>query len=522
VNERQLRGAGLLVVSFLAVAFLVGAVWRMTMAGGYGSLRAETASERVASAEPVRRIVIPPGWRAEEVAGALQKAGISDGDAFLEDVRRRKLQGYLAPGVYEVDSDFSEEELVDEMAERFTDMVTPAMRRRARALGLSLREVVTLASIVQREMLRPSDAPVISAVFHNRLKIGMPLKSNPTNIFARESARGPIDGQYWRSRLDVRIDSPYNTYVRKGLPPGPIASPSDDAVKAALWPADVKHLFFVARGNGSHDFAFTGRVHVANVKRYERGLEAPKASSELQRFVDRLAPPGGHVGLVVKHLVTGETASVNADDFFTSASLYKLAVMLSAFEARERGRLDFTDRLPISERTSELDTPEVRGRLGRAPSIARAIREMIVVSSNAAGVTLLRKLGPDDVDRSLRRYGMRDTSVSSVRMVTTPRDVARLLELVATGRAVSKGASAEMVRILLRQEIRNRLPRHLPRNARLAHKTGDLERLSHDAGILYLRGGPVVIVAMTEEANRAQAKEAIGLLGRFVYDYYEA
>lgn len=544
MRERDLQGAGLVVSALMLAALVVGTAWRAADAGsGRDSSPAQSETGGTAGAEvrTVRHIEVPPGWRAEQTAQALERAGIGSAERFLRLVHdpgrarlgRRwaklpSLEGYLHPGVYDVDGDTTESGLVEEMVARFDQSLTGAMRRRARALGLSVHEVVTLASIVQREMSAPSEAPVISAVFHNRLRRGIELKANPTLVYALDSARETSPDGYWvgggyLSREEVSFDSPYNTYARKGLPPGPIASPGLDALEAALYPADLDHLFFVAKGNGFHEFARTGREHVANVARYRPGA-VPKRQrrSELERLVRRLLSSfEGHVGVVVKDLTTGETVSVNADEYFTTASLYKLPVLWAAFDARERGRLSFARRLPIPQHALLQDTPDIQRRLGRRPTLAKAVTEMIAVSSNGAGVTLLSELGRESIDRLLRRHGVSHTSLSSLRMVTTPRDIARVLELMARGRAVSTRASAEMVRILGGQEIRDRLPRLLPEAARLAHKTGELDFTRHDAGILFTRRGPVVVVALTEDANPARASETIAYFGRLVFNYFE-
>lgn len=544
MRERDLQGAGLVVSAFMLAAFVVGTIWRVADAGldrDPSPARPESGAASGAEVRSVRHIEVPPGWRAEQIAQALERAGIGSAERFLRlvhDPSRARLglrwaklpslEGYLHPGVYDVDADTTEAGLVEEMVARFDQSLTGAMRRRARALGLSVHEVVTLASIVQREMQASSEAPVISAVFHNRLRRGIELKANPTVVYALDSAREARPDRYWvgggfLSREEVSFDSPYNTYARKGLPPGPIASPGPDALEAALYPADVDHLFFVGKGNGFHDFARTGREHVANVVRYRPGaVPKPQRRSELERLVRRLLSSfDGHVGVVVKDLTTGETVSVNADEYFTTASLYKLPVLWAAFEARERGRLSFARRLPIPQDALLQDTAEIQRRLGSRPTVAKAVREMIAVSSNGAGITLLRELGREKIDGLLRRHGVTDTSLSSQRMVTTPRDIARVLELMARGRAVSTRASAEMVRILGRQEIRDRLPRLLPKEARLAHKTGELDFTRHDAGILFTRDGPVVVVALTEDANPARASETIAYLGRLVFNYFE-
>jgi peptidoglycan lytic transglycosylase G len=540
MRDGQPRGAGVVIVAFLVAALLIGAVWRSAAAGHRGRAAASPGRNSAArtDADEIRHVDIPPGWRAEQIAQALDRSGIGDGGRFLWYVRhprragvprelasRRSLEGYLAPGGYDIAADFSERRLVVEMTRRFEGMLEPKLRRQAAQRHLSLDTIVTLASIVQREMQMASEAPAIAAVYWNRLRAGMTMSADPTVIYALDTAR-PKRRPYWAhglSRRDLDVVSPYNTYRKKGLPPGPIASPGKEALVAALYPADFDYRFFVARGDGTHVFTASALQHLANVRRYRRGNAHPhRAGSDLQRLVERLmGSVDGHVGVFVENLETGETASVNADEFFTSASLYKLAVLVAAFERRERGRLDFGRRLSISARVSAEDHPELQALLGRTPTVRKAIEEMVERSSNAAGVTLLNRLGRASIDRLLRRDGVDATSLASLRIVTTPRDVGRLLELIARGKAVSRRASGQMLQLLLRQKIQDRLPRYLPPRIRLAHKTGTLNYPSHDAGVMYTRSGRILVVAMTEDSSQpVLATDSVARLGRLVYDYF--
>ena len=140
------------------------------------------------------------------------------------------------------------------------------MRNAARARGLSVRQLVTLASLVEKETAVAEERPVVSAVYHNRLEIGMLLQCDPTVIYALTLA-GTYDGNL--RRTDLAVDSPYNTYRYPGLPPGPIAAPGRLAIVAAANPADVDYLYFVSRNDGSHAFARTLPEHNRNVQRYQ-------------------------------------------------------------------------------------------------------------------------------------------------------------------------------------------------------------------------------------------------------------
>ena len=140
------------------------------------------------------------------------------------------------------------------------------LRAEAAARGLTTREVLTLASLVEKETAVPEERPIVSAVLQNRLKIGMPLQCDPTVIYALMLAHR------WNGnirKVDLQMDSPYNTYAVRGLPPGPIASPGRASLEAAVRPADVPYLYFVSRNDGSHVFAQTLAEHNRNVARFQ-------------------------------------------------------------------------------------------------------------------------------------------------------------------------------------------------------------------------------------------------------------
>jgi UPF0755 protein len=152
------------------------------------------------------------------------------------------------------------------MVQRFRATVTDEMRRQAEAQGLTLRQVVTLASLVEKETGKSEERPLVAAVYRNRLKIGMPMQADPTVVYALEKS-GAYDGNIRRE--DLTIDSPYNTYRYPGLPPGPIAAPGKSSLEAALAPADVRYIYFVSRNDGTHVFAETLAKHNANVHEFQ-------------------------------------------------------------------------------------------------------------------------------------------------------------------------------------------------------------------------------------------------------------
>jgi UPF0755 protein len=152
------------------------------------------------------------------------------------------------------------------MVSQFKDVFDEKRRARAKELGLTAREVVTLASVVEKETGVAEERPLIGSVFRNRLERGMPLQSDPTIIYALK-LEGRYDGNL--RRADLELDSPYNTYRVPGIPPGPIASPGEAALDAVLHPADTPYLYFVARNDGSHQFSATYAEHAAAVRRYQ-------------------------------------------------------------------------------------------------------------------------------------------------------------------------------------------------------------------------------------------------------------
>jgi len=154
------------------------------------------------------------------------------------------------------------------------------MRQAAADRGVTVRQLVTLASIVEKETAQPAERPEIAAVYSNRLKIGMPLQCDPTVIYALERV-GKFDGNLRRD--DLAFDSPYNTYRYPGLPPGPIAAPGKASLEAAAHPADADYLYFVSRNDGSHAFARTLDEHNRNVQRYQVQYFRERRAAEGQR-----------------------------------------------------------------------------------------------------------------------------------------------------------------------------------------------------------------------------------------------
>ncbi|MBV8771241.1 MAG: endolytic transglycosylase MltG [Deltaproteobacteria bacterium] len=195
------------------------------------------------------------------------------------DPRAQDLEGYLFPDTYEYTSKTTREQLVEAMVKRFRKVYTPEMQQQAAALGMTTREALTMASLVEKEAKVDGERELISQVYHKRLKMGERLACDPTVIYAALLA-GKYRGKIYRSDLDR--DSPYNTYLRRGLPPGPIASPGKRSLQAAINPATTDYLYFVVdvtRNDGSHKFSTNSGEHeraVAALRQQERQQQSAR------------------------------------------------------------------------------------------------------------------------------------------------------------------------------------------------------------------------------------------------------
>jgi UPF0755 protein len=224
-----------------------------------------------------RRITFPEGLNMREMARIYEQQGFGKAAAFIKaandpaaireiDAAATDLEGYLFPETYAVKGGMPAAALVGSMVGRFRQLFTADMQQAAQALGLSSRDAVTLASLVEKETAQPEERPIVAAVYLNRLRLGMGMQADPTVIYALQRA-GRYNGNLRRD--DLSFDSPYNTYRYPGLPPGPIASPGLASLKAAVSPAKVDYLYFVSRNDGSHVFARTLAEHNENVRQYQ-------------------------------------------------------------------------------------------------------------------------------------------------------------------------------------------------------------------------------------------------------------
>ncbi|HEY8173922.1 MAG TPA: endolytic transglycosylase MltG [Dehalococcoidia bacterium] len=258
-------------------------------AGDYEFERNMTAIEavhRIAEGRTAsRQLTIPEGRRIEEVGETLDNGGIVKkqqfldaldktrySEPFLAQVPAASLEGFVYPAGYEFNRDAGAAEIVDTMLRGFQDNV--ADRVQLEGQSMSLFDVVTLASIVEREAAVPEERGIIASVFLNRLRLGIALQADPTVQYAVADDPASVELYgWWKKELtldDLKIDSPYNTYLYPGLPPGPIANPGLASIEAVVQPPATNFLFFVAKNDGTHVFAETLEEHLRNVEQYQR------------------------------------------------------------------------------------------------------------------------------------------------------------------------------------------------------------------------------------------------------------
>lgn len=223
-------------------------------------------------------ITIPEGLTRREIAQHLESSISIVSEEFLNvadnidliadlDPEAKNLEGYLFPETYSFPKNPDAEAIGAAMIAQFRKIFDETWTKRAKELDMSLREIVILASLIEKETSRPEERGLISAVFHNRLRIGMKLDCDPTIIYVLKE-----EGRF-KDRLrtrDLKLDTPYNTYLYRDLPPGPIANPGKGSLEAALYPEEVDYLYFVSKNDGSHHFSRSFREHQNAVNKYQR------------------------------------------------------------------------------------------------------------------------------------------------------------------------------------------------------------------------------------------------------------
>ncbi len=227
-------------------------------------------------------VTIPEGYTLLQIADLLESLSITEKESFLrkatslefieslgfswakETRKKPSLEGYLFPDTYHFVKEMEPEEVIRMMVHRFHKIYGPEMMDRTAQLGMTQREIVILASIIEKETSLLEERPLVSAVLHNRLKRGMPLQSDPTVIYGIKDFDGNL------KKIHLETLTPYNTYLHPGLPPTPICNPGKDSLMAALYPAAVPYLYFVSRNDGSHHFSSDLEDHQRAVWKYQK------------------------------------------------------------------------------------------------------------------------------------------------------------------------------------------------------------------------------------------------------------
>lgn len=265
----------------LFVIYVIGKGWQDRLkAGEYefkkGNTMADIALKLSRGDVVIHRVTVPEGLTVREIAELLDKSGVLDGGEFMAAAGNPKLleglpgrhltgvEGYLFPDTYSYTKGVTPEEFVQMMVGRFNE-VYKSLGGLKNRVNLTDNEIITLASMIEKETGTASERPLISAVFHNRLKLGMRLESDPTVIYGMGE---DFDGNL--TKEDLNTMSQYNTYLVNGLPPGPISNPGKESIIAALDPAPVGYLYFVSRGNGTHYFSTNYKDHRRAVSEYQR------------------------------------------------------------------------------------------------------------------------------------------------------------------------------------------------------------------------------------------------------------
>jgi UPF0755 protein len=260
-SDRVIRSA----LAFRVLARLRG-VDAGVRAGAY-RFSPGTTADRVLSAllnggaQVAAWVTVPEGFTEAQIAQRLQDAGIGHADETERIFKTMRLEGYLFPSTYLIPLDASPQAVAKQMNDEFKRQLPVDAWSRAKALGVSVAAGVTIASLIEREAKADSDRPLIAGVIYNRLKLHMPLQIDATIEYALPAHKAEL------SFGDLKIDSPYNTYLHEGLPPTPIANPGRPSLYAAFHPAQTDALYYVYCGNGHHVFAKTLEEHQANVAR---------------------------------------------------------------------------------------------------------------------------------------------------------------------------------------------------------------------------------------------------------------
>lgn len=238
-------------------------------------LPADILSKLLTGRVVLHAVTIPEGYTMAQIADVLAQHHITDRAEFLRlakdkgfiktlGISAETLEGYLYPDTYRFPKPASAKDVIRTMVEQLNQVITPEWQARAKDIHLTMHQVLTLASVIEKETGSGEERPQISSVFHNRLQKKIPLQSDPTVIYGLPDFDGNLH------KKDLSHPSLYNTYRWAGLPPGPIASPGAQAIKAALFPAVSSYLYFVSKNDGTHQFSATLTEHNKAVEKYQK------------------------------------------------------------------------------------------------------------------------------------------------------------------------------------------------------------------------------------------------------------
>jgi UPF0755 protein len=278
--SKHLKNKGVITnkIKFYFLARLQGKV-RKIKAGEYllytNMTPGEVLDALVSGKTYLYRATIPEGYNMSQIADVYASLKLVSKNDFLKKCKDPVLleelkilgpsvEGYLFPESYFFSNPISSEKIIRTMVQRFRENFSDALKRKAKKLGFSQHQIVILASIIEKETSASSERKLISAVFHNRLKIKMKLQSDPTVIYGMKDYSGDI------RKKDLLTPTAYNTYTKKGLPKGPIANPGKESLEAAVQPAYVKYLYFVSKNDGTHFFSVKYKDHINAVNRYQK------------------------------------------------------------------------------------------------------------------------------------------------------------------------------------------------------------------------------------------------------------
>lgn len=239
----------------------------------------EILNRLVEGATIIHKVTVPEGYNLFQIAKLLSQNGLAEEEKFIEraldpqftaslGVEGSSLEGYLYPDTYYLRWGMNEDEILKIMVNTFHTIYNSLFSERAKEMGLSQKEVITLASLIEKETSIPQERALVSAVLQNRLKKGMRLECDPTVIYGLIHERKTFGGNITKGDLNTK--TPYNTYLIYGLPPGPIANPGKAAIHAALYPAKTNYLYFVSKNDGTHYFSRNWREHNRAVWKYQK------------------------------------------------------------------------------------------------------------------------------------------------------------------------------------------------------------------------------------------------------------